>query len=511
MHGAALALLTALATGSVVGFGWAAVDDHPLVLLQQTVSQPGQAGLARLLATPGMGHPMPVTNASLALDHAVWGVNPAGWHATSLVLLCLTAFLLPWFTVALGRMTGRSIAPLAAAAGAAIALMHPATAEVAGWVAARKDVCAGLFSVAFAGALFRTVETQSKVWWAATAVFLLAALGSKSTTVALPLVALWVGVRGPERVRKPLVGVGAIGGLFSAAAIYATRKSQDTMGLLDERGSVSNWLGGIGESAVANARLLLQPQPMVPFAHPTLAAEPQQLHVVLGGAMVGLLAMVGVTALVWVGRSGVARKRGAVSTASAATTPVVPLELVLLLALAAWLPVSSVLGSPQMASANRYMYLVLLLAIGPGFAVLIQWIHGRFSSSVGGWIAGCVLALALVVPSVFARSQALDNWRESATIGKRMSEAFPYPSGTMASYWSCDLYGMGVVLPHHNRVPGLGDSSSKAATHAITRAAGIWKACAAVAPRSEEAARGQARMHALVRQAAGFLEPDPAP
>ena len=83
----------------------------------------------------------PVTWLSHMLDVEWFGRNPAGHHATSLVIHAATAMLL---LLVLARLTG---AFWPAAFVAALFALHPLHVESVAWVAERKDVLSGLFFV----------------------------------------------------------------------------------------------------------------------------------------------------------------------------------------------------------------------------------------------------------------------------------------------------------------------------------------------------------------------------
>src|SRR3989304_1923215 len=64
-----------------------------------------------MLTTPPLGLWVPLTWATLGLDHLLWGLNPAGYHATSLALHAAAA--------GVGSLPGGPLPPPALGAGAA--------------------------------------------------------------------------------------------------------------------------------------------------------------------------------------------------------------------------------------------------------------------------------------------------------------------------------------------------------------------------------------------------------
>ena len=81
----------------------------------------------------------PVTWLSHALDCQVCGLNPAGHHATGMILHALSAALLFWL---LFRATGSRWRSLAVAA---LFALHPLNVESVAWVAERKNVLSMFF------------------------------------------------------------------------------------------------------------------------------------------------------------------------------------------------------------------------------------------------------------------------------------------------------------------------------------------------------------------------------
>jgi tetratricopeptide (TPR) repeat protein len=95
----------------------------------------------------------PVVNVSYAIDRALWGFRPFGYHLTSILLHACVSVLL---FVSLRRMLAdarRSVdqgpedvaGTWAAFAGAALFAVHPVQSETAGYVSSRSEILCGLF------------------------------------------------------------------------------------------------------------------------------------------------------------------------------------------------------------------------------------------------------------------------------------------------------------------------------------------------------------------------------
>lgn len=129
--------LVALCLLPTLQFGLLAWDDELHVAASRTA-----ASVRDWLLTPQLGYPIPVTVASYALDHALFGGAPFGFHFSQIIYQLIACAL--YF--GLSRRLGLSHA------GAALALivfaLHPASAEPVSWISGRKDVLCAVFGLA---------------------------------------------------------------------------------------------------------------------------------------------------------------------------------------------------------------------------------------------------------------------------------------------------------------------------------------------------------------------------
>ena len=153
------------------------------------------------------GHYMPVTWLSYGLDYVLWGVRPAGYHATSVVLHAVNAILFYFAARQLLRASlhadERSLT-LGSAAAALLFSLHPLRVESVAWATERRDVLMGLFALLCVLAYLRAVDrgggTVDRRWyWTAVGLFGLALL-SKSLVVGLPVVLLLLDIYPLRRV-----------------------------------------------------------------------------------------------------------------------------------------------------------------------------------------------------------------------------------------------------------------------------------------------------------------------
>jgi len=175
-------------------------------------------GLAQLrwMATTGlMGHWIPLTWFSLAVDWSLWGLEPFGYHLTSLILHGTAAAL--FYFVArrlLARAQPRAGDPtvtLGAGVAALFFAIHPLRVESVAWITERRDVLSGLFFLAttlvYLGRWTAdgTLRPRGRLRYAVSLIFFAAAVLSKSMTVTLPAVLVILDVY-PLRRLGPAAG-----------------------------------------------------------------------------------------------------------------------------------------------------------------------------------------------------------------------------------------------------------------------------------------------------------------
>src|SRR5213594_896373 len=173
----------------------------------------------RWMWTTHLGHYIPLTWMTLGLDYLLWGMNPFGYHLTSLLLHAANAVA---FFFVVRRILKRALPSpserghaLAVSAGfaALVFAIHPLRVESVAWVTERRDVLSGLFYLSAILVYLRACErgARGRGWyWAAVGLFA-GALLSKSMVVNLPFVLLILDV-------YPLRRLGGAVGWWSAPA-----------------------------------------------------------------------------------------------------------------------------------------------------------------------------------------------------------------------------------------------------------------------------------------------------
>src|SRR5437879_1125872 len=166
------------------------------------LENPYYRGLAwthlRWMWTTHLGHYIPLTWMSLGLDYLLWGMNPFGYHLTSLLLHTANAVVFFFvvrllLTLALPSSSERGHAlDVSAGVAALLFAIHPLRVESVVWVTERRDVLSGLFYLLTILVYLRACErgTRGRWWYWLSVVVFGCALLSKSMAVSLPVVLL---------------------------------------------------------------------------------------------------------------------------------------------------------------------------------------------------------------------------------------------------------------------------------------------------------------------------------
>ncbi len=204
-------LLIGATFAPTLGFDFVSWDDPIHVTENPLVVGGREVALKERLLTPHLGYPTPLTVMSYQVEHAIFGLDPAPYHATNVLLhliVCLLVF-------AMGRRLGLG------AVGAGVAMivfgLHPMVAEPVSWVTGRKDLLAALLCLGAALEFTRRpFEVRRPRTWAALVMFVMAALSKPVSLFLAPLLFVWHLARRREGVRAALV---ACAPLFVFAAL----------------------------------------------------------------------------------------------------------------------------------------------------------------------------------------------------------------------------------------------------------------------------------------------------
>ncbi len=379
-----------------LGHAWLNYDDDVYV-----TDNPDQLrgltpeGIAWALTSFHGANWFPLTRLSWALDVELFGLAPAGFRASNILLHAAGALLL---FLALARLSG---SPGRSACVAAVFAVHPLHVESVAWVAARKDPLSGLF---FMAALWLYARQGRAGPTPRTRLALLACLAlgllSKPTVASLPAVLL-------------LLDFWPLGRIGGAAGWNAARLRQ----LVREKLPLLALVGGFALVAFAAQRAggAVAPFDALPF------------EVRLENALVSSVAYLGKA--FW--PSGLAvfyPHRGDAIPLWQVAGAVVCAVAVTALSLAArrrpylavgWLwygvtllPTLGLVQVGSQAMADRYMYLPLI-----GLAIAVSWgVADALPAGRRGRAAACLLAGAVLAALCATTLVQLRHWRDSEAL-----------------------------------------------------------------------------------------------
>ncbi len=212
-------LLTAAAAAALAGLLYTnsltnpfVYDDYATILQNPAIDQLGDPW-----AVVKQAPTRPLINLSYALDRALWGREPFGFHLTNVLLHMLNVLLLFAFARRAAidhRDRPGADAPTgsadAIAAGAAILFaIHPMMSESVGYISGRAELFAASFVLLCLLAASRWMRGGGVRYWAATVACWLGALLSKEVAAMLPLVLIaydrWLVAGVPSERRRRLL------------------------------------------------------------------------------------------------------------------------------------------------------------------------------------------------------------------------------------------------------------------------------------------------------------------
>jgi protein O-mannosyl-transferase len=159
------------------GFLW---DDDDYITNNELLTAPD--GLRRIwFSLDSPSQYFPLTYTTFLVEHALWGLNPTGYHWVNLLLHVANA-LLVWAVLARLKVPGAWLA------GALFAL-HPVQVESVAWITERKNVLMGFFFLLTLFSWIAFVAERAKRPWlfyGMALILYLLALSAKTTACTLP-------------------------------------------------------------------------------------------------------------------------------------------------------------------------------------------------------------------------------------------------------------------------------------------------------------------------------------
>ena len=216
-----VALITFIVFSPALRNGFVNWDD-----LENIVENPNFRGfswshLRWMFTTLHMGHYQPLSWLTFSLDYLLWGMDPFGYHLTSVLLHSANAGLFYYLSRRLLGLsvpgTDEVVLDLAAGFAALVFAIHPLRVESVAWATERRDVLSGFFLLLTVLSYLKAVsaEMDERGWrcWISVAVVLyVLSLLSKASGMTLPLVLVVLDIYPLRRLR------GGVGQWFGAGA-----------------------------------------------------------------------------------------------------------------------------------------------------------------------------------------------------------------------------------------------------------------------------------------------------
>jgi hypothetical protein len=361
------------------------------------------AGQAWAWTTFHAGAYQPLTWTSLQLDATVHGMDPAGFHATSLILHALNTALL------FGFLCGSTGDPWRSALVAGLFAVHPLHVESVAWISERKGTLSTFFAFLALSAYWRHARRPRWQTYVLVALAQVLSLLAKPMLVTLPVLLLlldwwplarWQGSwQSATRLileKVPLV-------LISVGFGLATVRAEDSASTLPSLDLVP-WSLRVNNSLVASATYLGQT-----IWPARLAIYYPFLPVAAVRALAGAALLAGITGfLCWLKRPA--------------------LVVGWLWFLITLLPVIGLVQVGDQSHADRYTYVPhvgLFIAMVWGFADLLDSLRASLPVRLG-------LATAVLIACTVLADRQVATWRNSITLWQHALEVSePEPSWTV--------------------------------------------------------------------------------
>ncbi len=357
----------------------------------------------------------PLVWLTYSLEHSLWGLAPAGYHLTNVILHGLNAALV---FLLIRRLTGAG--GYWAFAAALFFSLHPLRVEAVSWITSRKEVLFAFFYFLSLLAYLKGIyppprrapsgpggvsgaggPSPRRFWLSLSLLAAFLSYLSKPMAVSLPAVLLlidWLRGRFPGRGSGRLLLEKApylIGAAGTAAAAFYGQSVSGALALVSRLGVGSRiYLAGRG-------LFFYLEKTLVPAGLRPVYPVPETVPVPAAGILLSASAVAAVTVICWR-----VRKRGGK----------LPL-FCWLWYLAAWLPVSGFFQTGLTVRADRFSYL-------PAVAVslLAAYAGTRFLNRRPGPAAAA--AALLVLAALTVRQQGL--WRDDLTLWERFVDSESY-------------------------------------------------------------------------------------
>lgn len=400
--------------------GFVAWDDPKYVYENQWIRNLDLTFLKEAFTKVYFANWHPLTMVSYAVDYALWGLNPLGYHLENVLVHTVNTALVAVLAVRLISAVRPLSAPAAFAAAAVSGLLfgiHPLHVESVAWVSERKDVLCALFFLLSVLSYLRYAEKGGAASYALSLFLFALAIMSKSMAVTLPAVLLLIDfyplgrLKGAKGLLKALLEKLPFFAISAAAAVMAVFSQGKAVASLESIPFDMRVLVAL-KAYVLYLEKFFVPVNLAPFYPLPAEVDPFGADYMVTYAVLGGISLICLAAV---------RYRVFLVT--------------WLYFLGTLLPVIGLVQVGLQAAADRYMYLPsvgLIVLLGAGAALLVE---RNSRVLVGGLLA--VISLVTVGLSYAAVMQTAI-WKDSMTLWDH--ELGLYPDA------SVPLMNRGVVL-----------------------------------------------------------------
>lgn len=166
-------------------------DDESVVQGDQTITSlsnipkyfTGEQGFHKVIGR----YYRPVVSASYAIDYAIWGLKPFGFHLTNVLIHVINVLLLFRLLMLMFEKSQSKYKIYAVLTGAVIFALHPVHTEAVAWVSGRTDSLSCTFFFASFIYYFKYSKDTKNLYLALMLIFYLLALLAKEMAITLPV------------------------------------------------------------------------------------------------------------------------------------------------------------------------------------------------------------------------------------------------------------------------------------------------------------------------------------
>lgn len=165
-----IAIITFIAFLPSLDNGFVNWDDDRFIVDNLFYRGLGWEQLKWMWTVPFQGHYSPLSWMTLGFDYVLWGMEPFGYHLTSLLFHTLNGVIFYFFVILLFRTAlpnrfekEKKAFYLSAGVAALFFAIHPLRVESAVWITERKDVVSGLFALLTFVTYLKYCELKNKV------------------------------------------------------------------------------------------------------------------------------------------------------------------------------------------------------------------------------------------------------------------------------------------------------------------------------------------------------------